>query len=82
MPCLLHTTRAPERRPRFCKTCVAGPLKQPIKVRQGPVDFYFCSVKCAEFWHEHRYDARLGPLFKLSKGERLAQRSSAPMPPF
>lgn len=62
---LLHMDRRTCSR-RWCKACTLGPLSDVVKVRQGPIDFYFCSVDCATFWHAYRYDARLGPLFKMS----------------
>ena len=51
---------------RWCKACCKGPARSKdfCKVRQGPVDFYFCSERCARFFVQYRYDPVWGPRFK------------------
>ena len=59
---------------RWCKTCCKGPArsKAMYKIRQGPVDFWFCSTHCAEHWAQHRYNPKYAKLFKISATDRLS----------
>lgn len=60
---------------RWCKTCCKGPVraKDMYKIRQGPVDFWFCSTRCAEFWSEHRYNPKYAKRLKMSATDRLSR---------
>ena len=59
---------------RWCKVCCKGPARgrDYVKVRQGPMDFWFCSEACAFFWGQKRYDPKYAKYFKMTATERLS----------
>jgi ribosomal protein L24E len=63
---------------RWCKSCCKGPAhsKDFCKVKQGPVDFWFCSERCVQFWVAHRYDPKFAKWLKMPATDRLSSLNS------
>ena len=55
-----------------CKWCAAKRTKSGMfKVRDGPVDWYFCNVVHAEAWLEYRHRAETYELCRLSPAAKI-----------
>lgn len=54
---------------RWC--CHCGPKKQFFKVRDGPIDWYFCNNIHAELWLEFRHNPKTYALLRKPLQERL-----------
>jgi len=53
---------------RWC--CRRAQKKHMFKVRQGPVDWYFCDDEHAALWFEYRYKPETYALCKMLPAER------------
>ena len=57
--------------PRFCYWCCAWPpVTQRFRLRDGPVDWYFCSELHAEAWLEYRFKRETHDLCRMLPAER------------
>ena len=67
-------------REEFCKWCACKKARrQMFKVRDGPVEWYFCDVPCAEDWLEYRHEPKTYHLCRLLPSEKLARLSGRSM---
>lgn len=61
-----------EKKTAYCNWCVCTKARsQLFKVRDGPIDWYFCDVKHAEFWLEYRHKKETHKLCRMPPRERL-----------
>jgi len=57
----------------FCYWCVCkGPKRVFFKVRDGPVDWYFCNTEHAEKWLNYRQQPKTRELCRMLPLERNA----------
>lgn len=57
--------------PRFCYWCCAWPPPaQRFRLRDGPVDWYFCNELHAEAWLEYRHKRETHDLCRMLPVER------------
>lgn len=55
----------------FCQWCCKYMWRlDACKVRDGPIDWWFCNSECCLNWGEWRLDEELRPLLKLLPGDR------------
>ena len=79
---LSPNTREPFKRrlSTHCEWCVCtGPKRNFYKLRDGPVDWYFCEMAHAELWLHYRYDKRTHDLCRMGLQERRAYLAGTTM---
>ena len=61
------------RRSAHCKFCARKQLRhKQLKVKDGPIDWFFCDVHCAELWLDNRHRPETYHLCRLLPTEKLA----------
>lgn len=69
-----------QKKTSFCHWCVAMKSRNELfKIRDGPIDWYFCDVKHAEFWLEFRHVKETHALCRMPPKERLEYLNGSSM---
>jgi len=56
----------------WCRWCTKfKPKKATFKIRDGPIDWYFCDVQHAELWLTHRHRRTTYHLCRMLPADRL-----------
>ena len=64
----------------YCHWCVETRAKKDLfKIRDGPVDWYFCNVLHAELWLEYRHKPETYKLCRMPADERRKYLSGSSM---
>jgi hypothetical protein len=60
-----------DKKTAYCQWCVETKTRSELfKIRDGPIDWYFCDVKHAEFWLEYRHKKETHDLCRMNPIER------------
>lgn len=69
VPCRVHTRD----KSTWCRWCVQFKAKSALfKVRDGPIDWYFCDEEHAELWITYRHKRATYRLCRMLPADRLA----------
>ena len=66
-----HTRQKRKLKKQWCYWCCKQhPQKDMFKIRDGPVDWFFCDLSHADLWLEHRYTSYGYKLCTMLPSER------------